>query len=126
MTIKNTSEYEKSSVQDAVRLLETSLDGLTDFEAKKRIEKIGYNEVVEKERNPILDFLSRYWGPMPWLLELTIVLSFFLHHYLEVLIVFGLLTANVAIGYQHTRSSRRALDLLKKRLAVKARVLRNG
>ena len=84
MTIKNTSEYEKSSVEEAVRLLETSLDGLTEFEAKKRIEKIGYNEVVEKERNPILDFLSRYWGPMPWLLELTIALSYFLHHYLEV------------------------------------------
>jgi len=126
VTIKNTLEYEKSSVEEAVRLLEASLDGLTDFEAEKRIEKIGYNEVVEKERNPILDVLSRYWGPMPWLLELTIVLSYFLHHYLEVLIVFGLLTANVAIGFQHTRSSRRALDLLKKRLAVRARVLREG
>lgn len=126
MTTKNTLEYEKSSVEEAVRLLEASLDGLTDFEAKKRIEKIGYNEVVEKEGNPILDFLSRYWGPMPWLLELTIILSYFLHHYLEVLIVFGLLTTNVAIGFQHTRSSRRALGLLKKRLAVRARVLRDG
>ena len=126
MTIKNTSEYEKSSLEEAVRLLETSLDGLTDFEAKKRIEKIGYNEVVEKEGNPILDFLSRYWGPMPWLLELTILLSYVLHHYLEVVIILSLLTINVAIGFTRTRSSRRALNLLKKRLAVKARVLRNG
>jgi len=126
VTIKNTSEYEKSSVEEAVKLLETSLDGLTDFEAKKRIEKIGYNEVLEKKRNPILDFLLRYWGPMPWLLEFTIALSYVLHHYLEAVIIFGLLTTNVAIGFQHTRSSRKALDLLKKRLAVKARVLRNG
>jgi H+-transporting ATPase len=126
MTTKSTLEYEQLSVEEAIKLLGTSPHGLTDSEAKKRIETIGYNEVVEKEKNPILDFLSHYWGPMPWLLELTIAISYILGHYLEVIIIFGLLTINAFISFLHARGSRRALELLRKKLAVKARVLRNG
>jgi H+-transporting ATPase len=53
-------------------------------------------------------------------------LSYILGHYLELAIIFSLLTINAVIGFSHTRSSRRALDLLKGRLAVRARVLRDG
>ena len=125
MKLRNTSEYREISIEEAIGLLETSTNGLTESEARKRVERFGRNEVVEKEKNPILDFLSRYWGPMPWLLELAIVLSYILGHYLEAMIIFGLLTINATIGFLHTRGSRRALELLKKRLAVKARVLRD-
>jgi H+-transporting ATPase len=124
--LRNTSEYKEASVEETIRLLETSLNGLTQSEAQKRIEIFGRNEVVEKKRNPVLDFLSRYWGPMPWLLELAMALSYMLGHYLELVIIFALLTINAIIGFLHRRSSRKALDLLKKRLAVKARVLRDG
>jgi len=126
MELKKTSEYKKIPVEETLRLLRTSTDGLTESEAKKRIERFGCNEVVEKEKNPILEFLSRYWGPMPWLLEFTMGLSYISGHYLELAIIFSLLTINAIIGFLHTRSSRKALELLKKKLAVKAKVLRNG
>src|SRR5579875_672735 len=126
MKLKNTSEYKGITVEEAVELLEVSAGGLTESEAKRRIDMFGYNEVAEKKKNPILDFLSRYWGPMPWLLELTMVLAYILGHYLELLIIFLLLTINAIIGFWHTRGSQKALELLKKRLAVKAKVLRNG
>jgi H+-transporting ATPase len=126
MNVRSTSEYKKLSVEETIRLLESSPNGLTESEVRSRIGRFGRNEVVEEEKNPILDFLSRYWGPMPWLLELAMALSYISGHYLELVIIFGLLTTNVAIGFLHARSSRTALDLLKKRLAVRARVLRNG
>jgi len=123
--VNTKDKYQEASVDDAIILLETSVNGLTESEVERRIQKFGYNEVLEKEKNPVFDFLSRYWGPMPWLLELAIALSYLLRHYLEVAIIFGLLTINVTIGFKHTCSSRKALDLLKKRLAVKVKVLRN-
>lgn len=126
VNVRSTSEYREISVEETIRLLETAPNGLSESEVLERIGRFGRNEVVEKERNPVLDFLSRYWGPMPWLLELAMVLSYVLSHYLELVIIFGLLTTNATIGFLHTRSSRRALGLLKRRLAVKARVLRNG
>ena len=125
MNPRSTNECKEISVEETIRLLETSPNGLTESEALKRIGRFGRNEVVEKERNPVLDFLSRYWGPMPWLLESAMALSYILRHYLELVIVFALLTINAIIGFLHTRSSRKALDLLKKRLAVKARVPRD-
>ena len=63
---------------------------------------------------------------MPWLLELAIVLSYVLEHYVEAVIIFVLFTINVVIGFTHSRRSQRALEFLKKRLAVKAKVLREG
>jgi H+-transporting ATPase len=126
MSCRDTSEYRGIPVEETIKLLDTSHDGLTESEAKNRIERFGRNQLLEKERNPVLDFLSRYWGPMPWLLEVAIGLSYFLGHYLETGIIFGLLTTNAIIGFAHAQSSRRALGLLKERLAVKARVLRDG
>jgi len=126
MTTKATADFANVPIDDACMALGASRSGLTEHEAKKRINELGYNELSEKRKNPLLDFLERYWGPMPWLLELTMVLSYLIGHYLEVVIVFGLLTTNAMIGFHHTRSSLRALELLKKRLAIKAKVLRNG
>ncbi len=76
VSLRSTSEYRKISVEETIRLLETSPNGLTESEAQERIGRFGRNEVAEKERNPVLDFLSRYWGPMPWLLESAMVLSY--------------------------------------------------
>jgi H+-transporting ATPase len=119
-------DYSKLSVDELFQSLSSSSNGLTNSEADLRIQRFGSNEIPEKKSNAVVDFLSRYWGPMPWLLELTIVLSYLIGHYLEVVIIFGLLTINALIGFRHGRSSQKALDLLKKRLAPKAKVLRDG
>ena len=124
--LTNTSEYEKISVEESLKILETYEDGLSESEAGKRLEIFGYNEIVEKNKNPFLEFLLRYWGPMPWLLELAMALSFILRHYLEGIIIFVLLTVNAVIGHVHSRGSQKAVELLKKKLAVKAKVLRDG
>jgi H+-transporting ATPase len=124
--IKNTSEYKELSIEQTLQILDARSDGLTEVEAKKRTEAFGFNEVSEKKKNPILDFLSRYWGPMPWLLEAAIILAYILKHYLESAIIFSLLTINAIIGFVQARGSQRALETLKKRLAVKARVRRDG
>jgi len=126
MNLRNTSEYKELSVEETIKLLDTSTNGLTEPDVRKRIGRFGRNEVPEKEKNPVLDFLSRYWGPMPWLLELAMALSYVLSHYLELVIIFGLLTTNAIIGFAHTRGSQKALQLLKQKLAVRAKVLRDG
>ena len=53
-------------------------------------------------------------------------LSFVLRHTLEGIIIFVLLTVNAVIGHLHSRGSQKAVELLKKKLAIKAKVLRDG
>ncbi len=126
LAVKNTSEYRTISTEETIGLLKTSSNGLTGSEVQCRLQIYGLNEVAEKKINPFVEFLLRYWGPMPWLLETAIVLSIVLKHYLEAAIIFALLTINTVIGQIQSRGSQRALEALKKRLAVEARVLRDG
>ena len=123
---EKTRDYFKLSVDELFALLASSNNGLTNSDAELRIQKFGSNEIPEKKSSAVVDFLSRYWGPMPWLLESTVVLSYLIGHYLEAVIIFALLTINATIGFRQARSSQRALALLKARLAPKAKVLRDG
>ncbi|MDR3667847.1 MAG: plasma-membrane proton-efflux P-type ATPase [Ignavibacteriaceae bacterium] len=125
LLVKNTSEYKEISIEETLKLLGTNKDGLSDSEVKDRLETFGYNEIVEDKRNPFFEFLLRYWAPMPWLLELAMGLSFALSHYLEGIIIFALLTINAVIGQIHSSGSQKVIDLLKKKLAIQAKVLRN-
>ena len=61
--VRSTSEYKNISLEETFKFLEASADGLSDPEVKNRLEEFGYNEIVEKKNNPLLEFLLRYWGP---------------------------------------------------------------
>ena len=61
--------------------------GLTSAEAARRLLQYGPNEVAEPKHHPFLAFLKRYWGPMPWLLEIAAVLALLVGHITEALII---------------------------------------
>lgn len=126
MDKKNTADYKKLSLQETLNILKTSEDGLSADDVKNRLKIYGFNEIKDAKKNPLLQFLHRYWGPMPWLLELAMVLSILLKHYFESIVIFVLLTVNAIIGFLKSRNSQKAVELLKKRLKIKARVLRDG
>ncbi|MCL4385381.1 MAG: plasma-membrane proton-efflux P-type ATPase [Cyanobacteria bacterium] len=125
MNIKKTSYYKDIPINKTVAILETSLKGLSEEEAKKRISLFGYNEVKKQLKNPVTEFLSHYWGPMPWLLELTMILSGFLGHYTELIIIFVLLTINAVIGFINNRKSQNAIKFLEQKLSIKTKILRD-
>ena len=55
--------------------LGSSPDGLTQAEAQKRVTQYGPNEIAEKKTNDILKFLAYFWGPIPWMIEVAVILS---------------------------------------------------
>jgi H+-transporting ATPase len=125
LKISATSEYKNISLEETFKFLETSAEGLQESEVLERLKLFGYNEIAEEKRKPLREFLLRYWGPMPWLLEIAMGISFGLSHYIEGAIIFILLTMNAIIGQIHSISSQNVIVLLKKKLANKAKVLRN-
>src|ERR1035437_5766436 len=125
LKVRATSEYKNITLEETYKFLETTADGLSDSEVKIRLVKFGNNEIEEKKQNSILEFILRYWGPMPWLLELAMGLSFALSHYLEAIIIFTLLSVNAVIEQIHSSGSEKVIELLKKKLAIKAKIFRN-
>ena len=106
--------------------LGSSLDGLTQAEAQKRLKQYGPNEIEEKKTNPILKFLSYFWGPIPWMIEAAVILSAAARHWPDFFIILLLLISNAVVGFWEERQAGNAIDALKARLAVKARVKRDG
>jgi len=117
---------ENSSPSENLARLNATPGGLSSAEAASRLATYGRNALEEKKALPILEFLKRFWGPMPWLLEIAIVLASILGHVTEAVIILLLLSVNAVIGFLHQQSSAKALELLKKRLAMNARALRDG
>jgi H+-transporting ATPase len=106
--------------------LESSPDGLTQAEAQKRLTKYGPNEIEEKKTNLLLKFLSYFWGPIPWMIEVAVILSGVVRHWPDFFIILLLLAANAVVGFWEERQAGNAIEALKAKLAIKARVKRDG
>ena len=61
--------------------LGSSPDGLSQAEAQKRLTQYGPNEIEEKKTNPFLKFLTYFWGPIPWMIEVAVILSAVVRHW---------------------------------------------
>jgi H+-transporting ATPase len=106
--------------------LGSSPDGLTQAEAQKRLTQYGPNELTEKKTNLFLKFLSYFWGPIPWMIEIAVILSGVVRHWPDFFIILLLLVANAVVGFWEEREASNAIEALKAKLAVKARVKRDG
>ncbi len=120
------NNFEKMTIEETLTQLNTTLKGLTEKEAEERIKKYGYNEVKEKKENPIIKFLKKFWAPVPWMLEVTIVITYILGKYLDMYIILFLLVFNSIVSFVQEKRAENAVELLKQKLNVKARVLRDG
>ncbi len=106
--------------------LGSSSEGLTQAEAQKRLTQYGPNELTEKKTNPILKFLSYFWGPIPWMIEVAVILSGVVQHWTDFFIILLLLVANGVVGFWEEHTAGNTIEALKAQLAIKARVKRDG
>jgi H+-transporting ATPase len=104
----------------------SSPDGLSQAEAGKRLTQYGPNEIEENKQNVLLKILSYFWGPIPWMIEVAVVLSGVVRHWPDFFIILILLVSNAAVGFFEERQAGDAIDALKATLAIKARVKRDG
>jgi H+-transporting ATPase len=121
------SRFEDTSPQETLQQLQTNMDqGLTQGEAEERLQKYGPNSIAEERRNPLLKFLSYFWGPIPWMIEVAAVLSALVRHWVDLTIIAVLLAFNAVVGFWQEHQAANAVAALKKQLALRARVRRDG
>ena len=113
-------------LQELQAKLGSSPAGLTQAEAQRRLAQYGYNEIAEKKINPFLKFLTYFWGPIPWMIEAAVILSALVRHWPDFFIILVLLLANAIVGFWEEYQAGNAIAALKARLAIQARVRRDG
>ena len=102
------------------------LTGLSEEDVKERIEKYGYNEINEKEETWYHRLFKKFWGPIPWMIEIAVVLSAIAHRWEDFSVIMLMLLVNAFVDFYQESKALSAISVLKKKLARKALVLREG
>ncbi len=113
-----TTKTEKDGLDD--------LTGLSAEEARRRLKEYGPNAIEEKEESWWHRLFRRFWGPIPWMIEVAAVLSAAVQRWEDFTIITILLFVNAIVDFYQESRALSAIAVLKKKLARKALVLREG
>ncbi|MHA2021506.1 MAG: cation-translocating P-type ATPase, partial [Candidatus Thorarchaeota archaeon] len=128
-------QWYNNDLEHIVKKLDTTVDGLTEEDAKARIEKYGYNELIETGTiSPIVMFLRQFADPMVLILLVAIAISVITgllshegeHGFIDAIVISAIVIFNAVFGFVQEYRSEKALDALKEMAAPRAKVKRDG
>jgi len=125
-TIIDSRSAEKLQADELFMQLDSSPKGLETAQAQLRLAHFGRNALEEKKPHPLLKFLSYFWGPIPWMIEVAVILSGLARHWADFVIIISLLIFNAVIGFWQEHKAANALEALKNQLALMGRVRRDN
>lgn len=105
--------------------MEQKISGLKSAQVLSLHHQYGYNEIPEHKQSKILLWLKQFWGPLPWLLELVAILSFWSGNRIEGIIIILLLVMNSFISLFQRAKTDKSLSQLRQKLQINNRVLRD-
>lgn len=125
---KESASYEdvkNQTLEEVLKKLTTSRKGLSAEEAQKRLGEYGPNEIPEHKISPLRKFLGYFWGPIPGMIEIAAILSAIIQRWEDFVIITVLLLLNAVVGFWQENKADNAIELLRKRMALEAKVLRD-
>ena len=112
--------------EELLRRLDSRLGGLAQSEVQQRAAMFGPNSLPEVRESLLKKLFHYFWGPIPWMIEVAALLSGVVRHWADFIIITLLLLFNAAVGFWQEYKASSALDALRRQLALKCRVLRDG
>jgi Ca2+-transporting ATPase len=135
-------EWHAMETEEFMEGLKASEKGLTEEEAKRRLEEFGPNELVERKRvTPLQIFLAQFKDIFVIMLLFAIVISFIvawykttiapdaegsIDEYVDAITIGAIVVLNAVVGFAQEYRSEKAMEAMKKLTAPKARLLREG
>ncbi len=111
---------------EVLKRLGVNEEGLSEKEANSRIAKYGLNDIETKKRRPVIKFLLKFVGTLPFLLYLVTAISFYLGRVVDAYVVIGLIVFNGIASFIEEYKADNTLELLKQKLSVMVNVRRDG
>jgi len=118
--------YYQKEVGEVFKELKTSQNGLSDAEAKKRLEKYGLNKIKEgKKISRLAIFLNQFKSFLIIILLIATVISFFLGEIIDAAVILVIVIFNAVFGFIQEYKAEKSIEALKKLTALKTIVIRN-
>ncbi|MHB8138538.1 MAG: cation-transporting P-type ATPase [Smithellaceae bacterium] len=101
--------------------------GLSQFEAKHRLEHFGPNMVTaKKQKGPLQRLVLQFHQPLVYILLAAAFVTLFLKEWVDSSVIFGVVIINALIGFVQESKAERAIESLKQMMSTQANVLRDG
>ncbi|MCS7138669.1 MAG: HAD-IC family P-type ATPase, partial [Crenarchaeota archaeon] len=115
------------SVEDVLRVLNTSVQGLSNEEARVRLEKYGPNELTtSKKVSPLRIFINQFKNILIIILLAATLISLVTGHGVDAIVIFAIVLVSSTLGFFQEYRAEKALEALKKMLSPIVTVLREN
>jgi len=126
-TASQPEPFHALTVCGTLESLGTGVTGLDEEEAKARLLKYGYNQLVEKKRTTVLNIFFRQFKDVFVLMLIgASLISMAFGEVVDALTVGAILLLMAVVGFVQDFRGEKALEAMKKMTASTARVLRGG
>jgi len=124
---KQTDDYLKQDTVATLSEMKSSLEhGLSSEQAKQRLEQFGPNEIREEGEPLWHRVFRRFWGPIPWMIEVAAILSAMVQKWEDFIIISIMLLVNATLDFLQEHRALNALAALKQKLTLEVTTLRDG
>ena len=117
----------QAEIEELLSRLEVDPErGLAASEVEARQQRYGLNRIEAKEKTWWQRLLARFWGPIPWMIEVAAILSASVKRWEDFVIILVMLLVNAFVDFYQESKALNAIEVLKSKLALKSLVLRDG
>ncbi|KAK8854504.1 plasma-membrane proton-efflux P-type ATPase [Kwoniella newhampshirensis] len=100
--------------------------GISNSDVEERRKLSGYNELESPSENQFIKFISYFRGPILYIMELAVILAAGLQDWIDFGVIIGILFLNAAVGWYQEKQAGDIVAQLKKGIAMKTTVVRDG
>ncbi|GJL82974.1 MAG: carbonate dehydratase [marine bacterium B5-7] len=124
---KEVNIWHEMTTEDVINACHADNNGLTSDEASTRLETYGQNRLPEPaKRSPLIRFLRHFHNILIYVLLGSAAITAALGHLADTLVILAVVVANAAIGFFQEGKAEKAMDAIRRMLALKASVLRDA
>jgi Mg2+-importing ATPase len=124
---QNLQRFWTFPIVELLQHLQTTIQGLSEDEAQKRLTLYGSNLLKPKRRTDVLTlFFSQFKSPIILILLFAAVLSLFLRDSADALIILIIVFVSGFLGFWQERGAANAIERLLAIVEIKATVIRDG
>ncbi|HDR27073.1 MAG TPA: cation-transporting P-type ATPase [Rhodovulum sp.] len=115
------------SARQALSAVESSPDGLSSTEARRRLDTHGENRLPEPpRRSAIMRFLLQFNNVLIYVLLVAAVVTAALNHWIDTGVIIAVVVVNAIIGFIQEGRAEQAMEAIRGMLAPRSAVLRDG
>jgi len=122
-TVEN---WHTESTETVFKLLETTLNGLSNREADNRLKKYGLNRLPKiKVRGPLMRFFYQFHNVLIYVLISASAVTAMLGHWIDASVILGVVFINALTGFVQEGKAENALKAIQQMLSLNAMIMRD-